>query len=318
MDRMERLYALHKLLRGRRTPISAEALAERLGCSKQTVYRAINELRNYLNAPIPEERGKGFYYDTSAGVYELPGLWFSAAEIRALLVLQQLLRNLGPGLLDAELEPLRQKIDRLLGGHAAGEGELERRIRILGMAARDAGEHFRTCANALIERRRLRIGYHARGRDTETLRTVSPQRLTHYRDCWYLDAWCHERNALRSFAVERIRSASIENHAALEIPERDLDEHYASAYGIFAGPADNIAVLRFTPERARWVADENWHPQQQARTLDDGSYELRVPYGNPTELIMDILRHGADVEVIAPPELRTQVKSRLQAALKRY
>src|SRR5690606_6486512 len=65
MDRMERLYALHKLLRGRRTPISAEALAERLGCSKQTVYRAINELRNYLNAPIPEERGKGFYYDRS-------------------------------------------------------------------------------------------------------------------------------------------------------------------------------------------------------------------------------------------------------------
>src|SRR5690606_21341133 len=101
MDRMERIYALHKLFRARRTSISAEGIADKTGWSKQTVYRVINELRDCLNAPIIGGRGQGFRYDPKADVFELPGLWFSAAEIRALLVFQRLLHTLGPGLLDA-------------------------------------------------------------------------------------------------------------------------------------------------------------------------------------------------------------------------
>jgi len=77
-------------------------------------------------------------------------------------------------------------------------------------------------------------------------------------------------------------------------------------------------VLRFNAERARWVAREQWHPQQQSRWLDDGSFELTLPYGNPTELIMDILRFGPDVEVIAPPALRQQVIKRLRDSLQKY
>ncbi len=318
MDRMERLYALHKLLRGRRTPISADAIAERLGWSRPTTYRVINELRDYLGAPIPDERGKGFYYDPALGTFELPGLWFNAAEIRALLVFQQLLHTLGPGLLDTELAPFREKIEKLIAGQAAGKGELERRIRILGMAARDPGQHFHACANALLDRRRLRITYLGRARDKRTERIVSPQRLTHYRDCWYLDAWCHTRKALRSFAVERIQTASRLEAPAKEVGDKVLNDHFASAYGIFAGPAKHTAVLRFTPERARWVADEQWHPQQQGQFLTDGSYELRVPYGNPTELMMEILKYGADVEVVGPKTLREHILRQLDAALRLY
>lgn len=233
MDRMERLYALHNLLKARRTPISANKIAERFGWGRATVYRVINELRDYLGAPIPDERGTGFYYDNAAGRFELPGLWFSPAEISALLVFQQLLHTLGPGLLDAELEPFRKKIENLLAGRAAGAGELEKRVRILKMAGRDPGQHFQACANALTDRKRLCITYLGRARNAQTERTLSPQRLTHYRDCWYLDAWCHTRKALRSFAVERIRAVNLLDMSAKKVPEKILSTHFASAYGIF-------------------------------------------------------------------------------------
>ena len=108
------------------------------------------------------------------------------------------------------------------------------------------------------------------------------------------------------------------SRAALDVPEAKLDEHFAAAYGIFAGSPKQIAVLRFTAERARWVADEQWHPRQAGRFLDDGRYELEVPYSDPRELVMDILRHGPDVEVIAPPELRAMVAERLLAASGQY
>lgn len=59
-------------------------------------------------------------------------------------------------------------------------------------------------------------------------------------------------------------------------------------------------VLRFSPDRASWVADERWHPQQVGRFQIDGSYELEVPCRDSRELVMDILRHGPDVEVSHP------------------
>jgi predicted DNA-binding transcriptional regulator YafY len=105
---------------------------------------------------------------------------------------------------------------------------------------------------------------------------------------------------------------------ARDIPEAELDTHYASSYGIFGGQADKVAVLRFTKERARWVAEEVWHPEQQGRRLEDGSYELKIPYRDSRELVMDILRHGPDVVVIEPASLVEEVRDRLKGALERY
>ena len=135
---------------------------------------------------------------------------------------------------------------------------------------------------------------------------------------WYLDAWDDDKDALRSFAIDRIRRATVLPDTALDIPEAQLDEHYARAYGIFGGKADKVAVLVFTAERARWVADERWHPQQEGRWLEDGRYELRIPYREARELVMDVLRYGAGVEVLEPDNLLVAVRTELRAAVAAY
>jgi len=213
----------------------------------------------------------------------------------------------------------KERIEKLLAAGSHGNDEIASRVRILRMAGRHtSGKHFQTVAGALLQRKRLAIRYHGRVKDEETQREVSPQRLTHYRDNWYLDAWCHRRNALRSFAVDRLREAKALDKRARDIAEKELDAHFASSYGIFAGKPKHTAVLRFTPQRARWVAEEQWHPQQQGRVLEDGGYELRIPYSDPRELTMDILKHGAEVEVLAPQALREEVASQLQRASEQY
>ena len=103
-----------------------------------------------------------------------------------------------------------------------------------------------------------------------------------------------------------------------DVAEKDLNDHYASSFGIFAGKANKTAVLRFSAERARWVADERWHPQQSGQYLTDGRYELRIPYREDKELIMDILRHGPAVEVISPEALRLAVHAELHCAIAQY
>jgi predicted DNA-binding transcriptional regulator YafY len=321
MDKFDRIYKLHHILVGRRTPIALEDLMTELECTKATVYRLIHVLENYLGAPIERDKELGGfrYRPTSDGrAFELPGLWFTAQELQALVVFQRLLRTLEPGLLDEQLSPLAGRIEELLRHRRLGLGEAVSRIRILGMASRPTGEWFRIAAEGVLQRRRLRIRYHSRSRDEITERTVSPQRLTHYRDNWYLDAWDHLREALRTYSVDHIRHAARLAEAAREVAERELDEHYASAYGIFAGKANKTAVLRFSSERARWVADERWHPNQRGQYLTDGRYELSIPYRDPRELILDILRHGPEVEVVAPQALREGVAGALRRAAGQY
>jgi predicted DNA-binding transcriptional regulator YafY len=186
------------------------------------------------------------------------------------------------------------------------------------MAARPTGRWFEVIASALLQRRQLRLRYRSRSRDQVYERVVCPQRLVHYRDNWYLDAWCHTRRGVRTFAVDRVVDAKEREEAARNVGETELDEHLASSYGIFAGKANRTAVLRFSAERARWVADERWHPRQIGQFLTDGRYELRIPFRDPRELVMDVMGHGADVEVVAPDSLRQAVVKKLRAALGQY
>jgi len=133
-----------------------------------------------------------------------------------------------------------------------------------------------------------------------------------------VDGYCHLRRGLRTFSVDRVRSAREIEEAADTIPDKELDEYFASSYGIFSGKANKTALLRFSRERAQWVADERWHPQQIGQYLTDGRYELRIPYRDPRELVMDILKYGPDVEVISPDALRGTVAECLRLALAHY
>lgn len=322
MDRFDRIYLVHRQLQGARVGVSHARLEALLECSRATVNRVLHDMREYFHAPIVVDRERGGYrYEASAGEpqFELPGLWFNADETFALLACQQLLDSIQPGLLGKEIEPFRQKLEQLLKGKHGGRGELAPRVRILGISRRvPAPELFGPLGAALTRRQRLDLTYAARGSGEVTRRVISPQRLVRYRDNWYLDGWDHAKAALRVFSVDRIQQLLLLEEPALDLPDTALDAVMASGYGIFSGVPDAIAVLCFSPTRARWVADEQWHPAQVACWRPDGRYELRVPYGNPTELLMDVLKHGPDCEVIEPAELRQAVRTLLADALRQY
>ncbi len=320
MDLFDRIYCLHRVLNQSRYPVSHAVLQEKLECSRATTNRIIRDMRNFLGAPIQYDRTtEGYHYAQSGDQpYDLPGLWFNASELHALMTVQHLLAELQPGLLESHIAPLRERIERILKSKGTAQGDATRRIRILRMAGRRCDpENFPIVAGAVLGRKRLFIVYHGRASDQTTARTISPQRIIHYRDNWYLDAWDHAKKALRSFSVDRILQARMLDEPARDIPDDKLNAHFASAYGIFAGRPKQKAVLRFSSERSRWVADEIWHPQQKGR-FEDGRYVLEVPYSDSRELVMDILKHGPEVEVLAPESLRVEVVTLLSNALLRH
>lgn len=323
MGAIERYYKIDQLLSGRKF-ISRAELQERLGVSWATLKRDLAYMKDRLNAPVIFDRDLGGYrFDEPTRVgpqYELPGLWFTSSEIHALLTMQHLLANLDKGgLLGPHIQPLLARLTGILGTTDSPSTEIQNRIKILTVGARQYNlDHFQALGTALLQRKQLMIHYHSKGKNEVTERQVSPQRLVHYRDNWYMDGWCHLRNELRSFSVDSIRQAAMLESKAKHISKKQLDEVLGSGYGIFSGTDVQWATLRFTPDRARWVAGEAWHRHQKSKWLDDGRYELEVPYSNDHELLMDILKYGADIEVIAPTSLVERVKKSLQNALKQY
>lgn len=320
MDRYERILALHRQFKAARYPVSVQTLMDELGCSRATLYRDIAFLRDALGAPLESVEESGYRYDEAHALrFELPGLWLSSDELHALLAAHQMLDRTGQGVLSSALAPLKSRIDALLAQQAGGRRWPVERVRVIASGVRRRDETaFRLVASGVLERRQLEFDYLARSTNERSHRRVSPQRLTHYRDNWYLDAFDHDREALRSFSVDRITHVRLHEDAARDMADAELDQHLASSYGIFSGTPKGIATIVFSAKAARWVADEHWHSKQQGRLLPDGRFELRLPYSNARELLMDVLRYGADAQITEPPALRAQARSMLQLALADY
>jgi len=314
-----RLYQYKALLEARRL-VTRQELMDLCEVSLATFKRDIAKLRDQLGMPVQFDRDRGAYFlDRSDVRTELPGLWFSPEELVALLTIQRLIEQLQPGLVGLKLKPLQKKLTDLLKARGFGEPEIASRVRMTFAGKRQLEpKAFQAVALATIARKKITITHFNRQSGESTRRTVSPQQLVHYRDNWYVDTWCHTRQSIRSFSVDVIDGVEMLDEAAREVDPTELQRITQTSYGIFAGQPTAWAVLRFSPQRARWIEGEIWHPEQLASFEQDGSYLLKLPYSDDRELLGDILRHGADVQVLEPAALRTKVQKTLLEAASRY
>ena len=322
MTKTARVYKIEMLIRNR-GHVSFQALLDELEVSPATLKRDLDYLKDQLGAPIEYDRflnGYRFGQEYRGEKHELPGLWFSERELYSLLMAHQLLSELdSDGVISRHLQPLLDRIHQMLGTGEADAKALLKRVKIIGSAKRPvSSQFFELIGEALLKRKRLHMRYLTRGRGEVSERDVSPQRLVHYRNTWYLDAWCHSRERLLRFALDAIESADVLDSRAKDVALKQVQAEMDGGYGIYAGGVRLWATLEFESQAAQWVSKEEWHAEQKSRWVDGGAYELIVPYTEETELLMDILRHGDQVRVVAPDSLAHAVKARLVAAAANY
>jgi len=320
MANFERVLALSSVLQQTREPQSLPALCAQLSVSRATCNRLIRTLRDQHGFSIDYDRdSKGYVlrrgaHDTTAT--RLLGI--AGPDLAGLLEAQAILEQIPPGLMRDATANVRGRLSRLSTqrlGKPSLRSKLQLRMNHLRPSTADG---FSVLLSALLTSRRLSFNYRSRNTEQDSTRRVSPLRLTLYRSNWYLAGWCHEVDALRLFSADRIANARIVAEAAQVVDEAWLSQQLDSSYGIYPGAADQTAVLKFNALAARWVADEQWHPDARTGHLPDGSVILQVPYHHDTELLMEILRHGANCEVISPEPLRRATAKALRQAAAHY
>jgi predicted DNA-binding transcriptional regulator YafY len=298
--------------------ISVTQLAEEMECSEKTIRRDIQEMELEYGAPWIIHDNHVICGSPKHQSIQLEGYWFTSQELNTLLVLNHTLSGLPQGVLTQQLKAFKEKVIDLLGNTTTALSFINK-IKLLEKSPRVIeASQFNRIVESLQSATQIQISYWDRNNDRITIRRLSPQQLVRYRDRWLLDAWCHQKNAIRTFSLDAIQQIELTKQAIYPVSKEELKQHFETSYGIFAGEASQQAVIRFTPFIARWIQNEIWHPDQQACWLKDGSYQVSIPYQNDTELVQDLMKYGAEVEVIQPKELREKIKLQLKKALSLY
>lgn len=327
MSQSARIRDFVAILENSRQPVSRARLMDELEISAATFKRDLDMLRDQMHAPIkwvPGEGGRerGYILEDkgwSSGKLGLPKAWFSASEIYALLMIHELASHIGPGLLTEHLQPLITRVTLMLSAAEDTPEDVRARVRLLNSASKRSGSpYFEIVARAAVKRRRLKLLYFTRSRNDRSERVVSPQVIVHYKENWYLVAWCHKADGLRMFALDAIEEAVLMKEPAKSVAKKLVEEIVGRDFGIYFGKERKLAKLLFTAKQAPWVRSETWHKDQVGESTDDGGFLLTVPYSDPRELVLEILRYGPDVRVLEPTELQQVVAQRLRAAADQY
>lgn len=327
MSQSTRLRDIVAILEARRQPVPIEFFLNELEISRAAFKRDLAVLRDQMQAPIVWKRAvgdsQGGYVledkGWSSGKLGLPNAWFTSSEIYALLMIEEFASHIGPGLLTEHLNPLISRISIALSAADDSPQVIRSKVKILASASkRHKTPFFEVIARATIKELRVHILYFTRSKNVRSERLVSPHRLIHYKENWYLIAWCHIADGLRVFSLDAVENAFIKNESILKVDSTKVDELIGKDFGIYSGADRKWAKLKFTSIQASWVKDEIWHAEQKMSALSDGSLILEIPYANDKEISLEILKFGADVEVLEPPELRKSIRSRLSLALAQY
>jgi len=319
MDRLRKSIEFQKcfLECRERTP---EYLMEKMECGRHTLYRIVAMLRANFDMPITfDQEKKVWRVEENKKSVKFPYIWFNPRDALVLLALLETFREFPFGMLDDGIEPFREKLEDVVRSEKGEMGELLKKVKIIPIGYRSVPKETLTLiCQAVALNRKAEISYKDRQKEEFSVRVISPIRLVRYRDNWYLDAYCHKRGDLRTFSLDRIDGIVILEEAVKKVAAKEAEEYFAESYGIFGGKSKERAVLKFSPEAARWVSSEMWHPKQEASFDKDGSYILKFPYSDERELLLDIMKWGDGVEVVSPESLRKSVRKKLRRALDRY
>jgi predicted DNA-binding transcriptional regulator YafY len=296
---------------------NAAHLAERFEISAKTAQRSIEYFRDRLQAPLEyDPLHRGYYYRTD---FELPAARISAGELGALLISRRLLADASAGHLEGELSSVVNKLGGILSRHLPGTLAPDDAFSFRwNQFVPTKNDDFQRVCQSLLGARTLTFDYQSPAQPQAARRTVEPHHLVNYLGTWHLIAYCRLRQDWRDFVLPRMAALIVASDTFSHRPRADWEPLLTGTFGIFQNRDSFSVTLRFTPERSRLVKGQIWHPDQETTQGEDGALLLTLPASHPAEILMSILGHGAEVEVLAPVWLREQVAVEIKRMGQRY
>lgn len=316
-----RIVFIHGIIKAQRYP-NVPCIAQSLEVSSRTVERDLEYLRDYLKAPLQYSRFKnGFYYDRD---FDLPPVKLTEGEAVALVLSQHLFSLYKGAPFGKTVQSAIEKIIGMLPETVTLDpSDFLQQVSFDVPAPRGEEHHlcdvYHFLSGAISGRNCIEINYFTATRNVTSRRCIDPYHLRYHQGVWYLIAFCHFRNEVRIFALDRIRSYK-ETGATFEILEGfSLEDFLKYSMGIEIGTVLPVKVaVHFDAYQARFIRDQVWHSSQEIEELSDGSIIMKLTVSGLGELKRWIMSYGHHAEVLYPESLRMEIAQKATALAEIY
>jgi predicted DNA-binding transcriptional regulator YafY len=307
---------IHQALQSGSYP-NASTLARQLEVCTKSIHRDLEFMRDRLELPIQYDSKRfGFYY--TEPVQAFPTLQITEGELFALVVAERALQQYRGTSFEKPLLSALQKMEQSLPETISlSLTDVEQTISfrtstepILDLSI------FDTLAKATTARRQLELTYRKPGQQQSEQRIVDPYHLANINGEWFLFAFDHLRNDLRTFVPTRIKAIRPTGKTFERRRKFSLRERLRGSFGVQSGQGEFDVVLRFHERVADYIREKRWHESQQLRELKGGGVELRLKLSSLGEVGRWVLSWGGDAVVVRPAELAQSVRLAAKSVLR--
>ncbi|GAB6273805.1 MAG: WYL domain-containing transcriptional regulator [Peptococcaceae bacterium] len=319
-SRIYRVLVIHSQVKAGKYP-NTPKLASSLEVNKRTIQRDVEFLRDMLCAPLEYSRVKNGYYYTSS--FEMPHLNLTEGEQVALFLGQKLLLQCAGTPLE---EPIRNAFTKICLCFPQGVSvDMDSLGQIISFDVQPLrgdeqklASTYHLLTRAIEDKCSLNIHYYTVSRNELTMRKIDPYHLRYFQGVWYLISYCHFRQEVRIFALDRIRKFEVLEETFQVKAEFSLEEYLGSSLGIERGEKVEEVKILFDPEQARWIRERKWHESQKIEYQPDGSLILCIKVSGLGEIKRWALSFGSHTKVLAPVSLQEEITLEIKNMAKIY
>lgn len=298
---------------------NCNSMAAAYEVSYKSIMRDLDYLKHQCDAPIEyDSRRHGFFYTEDS--WQLPAISISESDLFAICIARKALEQHRNTPIHRKLSMIFDKIESSLPDRVTvSPSWVDDRVSVFNNQQTDINPQiWDRVARALHLSKRLRIHYLKPGSEQPKARDIDPYHVVSFQGEWYLIGFCHQREEIRTFAISRIKEAS-ESATSFSIPgDFNFEKFSGSHFGIFRSDTEREIIIRFSKEHAPYVQEREWHPHQTIRTAEDGSLVLSFTTNHLFEVKRWIMSWGSGAQVLAPEELRADMRREAQRILQEY
>jgi predicted DNA-binding transcriptional regulator YafY len=315
---LERLLQIDVLIRSSQRQ-TAQSLAEAVEVKVRTIYNDIAFLKDRFKAPIVWKKTQGYHYSDPS--WRLPSISLSKGELFALALGAKMLEIYAGSAYARELQSAIARLAERLPEQSWVDLQQLANERVLfrtGGALNLDPEIWQKLELACQKHQRVRIAYYTAGRNAYSERKVDPYVLHFSRNNPYVTGYCHLRQEVRWFRVDRIKSLdSLDETFELD-PTFDLKDHFELVFQHEVGGVPTQISIWFDSVTAPYIRERRWHPTQQIEEHPDSSLTLNFVARGLNEVKRWVLFYGKGAIVLSPPELVKLIRDDIAAMSKQY
>ena len=314
----ERMMRFHNLIKEQAYP-NCTKVAKEFEVSWRTIMRDVDFMKCRLRLPIEFNSQKNGYFYTKP-VEQFPQLPLTEAEVFAMLVAHKAIAQYRGTPFEHPLALAFRKLTGQLDSSTKYSlGNLDEALSFRPFAPEDTDlESFEILTRALKEHRLLKFQYRNLGAEKAQGRLVHPYHLACVDNHWYLFAFDVKREAMRTFALPRLKSPEI-TAERFTIPKKfNLSEYLKGSLAVFKGDADYEIVVDFDSWGADLIRGRKWHASQEITELPRRQLRLRLRLNSIEEAERWVLSWGAHASVVRPQALANRLLQTAKTLQSRY